>query len=285
MAPAATSIDGTAIAFETQGSELPALVLVHGWSCDRSYWEGQYAPLSAHAQVVVVDLAGHGDSDTARHHFTIASFGEDVAAVVRALDVESVILVGHSMGGDVILEAARQIRDRVRGLVWVDTYDQLEHLQTAERVRERMAPFREDFVNATRAFVRKLFPLSADATLVDRVATDMSSAPLHVALGALEAAMNHGRRVPGLLQQLGLPLVAINPGTPATDVSSLRRHGIEVTLIPGVGHFPMMEAPLEFNRRLLAAVEKLSPSCHHGSESMPDAAVDANTAPKRRPEV
>ena len=179
-----------------------------------------------------------------------------MASVVDALALESVVLVGHSMGGDVILEAARRIRERVHGLVWVDTYSQLEQFQTPEQVRERMAPFRADFVNTTRAFVRRLFPGSADPSLVERVALDMSSAPLGIALSAMEAARSYGWRVPAMLQQLKIPLVAINPGTHSTDVSSLYRHGVEVALIPDVGHFPMMEAPLEFNDRLLAAYEK-----------------------------
>ena len=256
MANSAISNDGTSIAFEAQGSGLPALVFVHGWSCDRSYWEAQFKPLSAYTRCVVVDLAGHGESDTARPDLTIAAFGEDVAAVVRALDLERVVLVGHSMGGDVILEAARQLRDRVRGLVWVDTYDQLDQFQTVDQVRERITPFRTDFVVATRDYVRKMFPRSADVSLVERVATDMSSAPQRIALSAMESAMNYGRRVPALLDALKLPLAAINPGTPSTDVSSLRRHGVDVALMSGVGHFPMMEAPLEFNRRLLKILEK-----------------------------
>ena len=260
MASTATSTDGTLIAFEAQGSGLPALVFVHGWSCDRTYWQAQFGPLSAHAQCVVLDLAGHGESDTARADLTIAAFGEDVAAVVRALALESVVLIGHSMGGDVILEAALQLRDCVRGLVWVDTYDQLDQFRSFDQVCERMAPFRMDFVTTTRDFVRKMFPRSADVSLVERVAMDMSSAPPRIALSAMEAAMNYGRRVPAVLRELRLPLAAINPGGPATDVSSLRRHGVEVALIPDVGHFPMMEAHGEFNSRLLEILEKYKSS-------------------------
>ena len=256
MVSCASSSDGTSVAFETLGSGSPALVFVHGWSCDRSYWAAQIEPLSAHARVVVVDLAGHGDSESSRRDFTIESFGEDVAAVIRALDLESVVLVGHSMGGDVILEAAQRDRDRVRGLVWVDTYDQLDRFRTREQARERLAPFQADFVETTRAFVRGMFPPSADPALVERVVTDMSSAPPRVALSALDAALNYGRGVPERLKQLGLPLVAIDPGSSSTDVSSLRRHGVEVVLIPGVGHFPMMEAPQEFNDSLLEVLGK-----------------------------
>ena len=255
MASSATSNDGTVIAFEARGSGLPALVFVHGWSCDRSYWEAQVEPLSSHARVVVLDLAGHGDSSTTRQDLSIAAFGEDVAAVVQALDLDNVILIGHSMGGVVILEAARQIRDRVSGLIWVDTYDQLEQFQSPERVRERMAPFRADFIGATDAFVRNLFPATADVALVERVVMDMSAAPPQIALSALDAAMNYGRQVPSMLERLGLPIGAINPGSQSTDVSSLWRHRVEVALIPGVGHFLMIEAPLDFNTRLLQLVE------------------------------
>jgi DNA-binding transcriptional LysR family regulator len=54
------SADGVPIAYEVHGQGSPALVLVHGWSCDRSYWQGQVEPLSRHYQVITLDLAGHG---------------------------------------------------------------------------------------------------------------------------------------------------------------------------------------------------------------------------------
>ena len=104
------STDGICLAYEIHGSGVPAIVLVHGWSCDRSYWDGQVAPLSAKFQVVAVDLAGHGESGSGRAAWTIEAFGADVADVVDELALESVILVGHSMAGDVIVEAARRLR-------------------------------------------------------------------------------------------------------------------------------------------------------------------------------
>ena len=54
------------------------------------------------------------------------AFGEDVAAVIRKLDLRRVILVGHSMGGPAILEAAALVPDRVIGLVPVDTFHDVE---------------------------------------------------------------------------------------------------------------------------------------------------------------
>src|SRR5687768_8178230 len=109
-----SSFDGVPISYEVYGSgKSPTLVFVHGWSCDRSYWDAQRIPLSKQYQIVTLDLAGHGQSGMGREAWTIASYGEDVAAVVKELDLEDAILIGHSMGGDVIVEAARHLPKRL----------------------------------------------------------------------------------------------------------------------------------------------------------------------------
>jgi pimeloyl-ACP methyl ester carboxylesterase len=254
----ATSRDGIRIAYEAQGEGSPALVFIHGWSCDRSYWAGQLKPFSRRFKLVAVDLAGHGESGLGRKAWTMESFGDDVAAVVKKLGLTRVILIGHSMGGDVIAEAARRLPGRVTGLVWVDTYKRLGKGRSPEEVEAMAAPLRADFVPATRAFVRSLFRPTSDSALVERVATDMSSAPPTVALGALEYALSYSREMPRTLQRLRLPVVAINPDMPPTDTPSMHRYGVEVILMPGVGHFLMMEDPARFNGLLGTAIGKLA---------------------------
>src|SRR3954470_9990429 len=113
------SADGVHIEYHVYGSGEPAVVLIHGWSCDGNYWKEQIAPLKAKYTVVTVDLAGHGASGTNRVDWSMGNFGEDVAAVVRQLQNQKVVLVGHSMGAPVALEAARRIGDRVVGIIAV----------------------------------------------------------------------------------------------------------------------------------------------------------------------
>ena len=254
----AASADGVAVAYDDRGAGTPALVLVHGWSCDRTYWKGQIESLGRRNRVVTVDLAGHGESGTNRQAWTIAAFGADVAAVVEKLGLERVILVGHSMGGDVIVEAARRLRGRVAGLVWVDVYRKLDAPPTTERIEAFVAPFRADFTGRTRAFVRGMFPATADKQLIEWIAADMSSAPKEIALAAMVSTFNNGREIPAALAELKLPTIAINADQPPTDFESLKRHGVEVVLMPGVGHFLMMEDPEGFNRILGAVMEKLT---------------------------
>ena len=254
----ATSADAVPIEYEVRGEGEPALVLVHGWSCDRTYWAEQVGPLSSHYKVVTIDLAGHGESGLGREEWTIDSFGADVAAVIDSLDLESVVLVGHSMGGDVIFQAARRMPERVRLLVMLDTYRQLDEPRNDEEIDEFVARLESDFPAVTANFVRSMFPAGADSALVDRVASDMASAPPAVALGAVRSSFRHAREIPDLIEQLRIPVVAINPDDGTTDLASMARHGVDVELMPAVGHFLMMDDPETFNALLLAIVSEYS---------------------------
>ena len=86
--------DGVHVQYRVYGTGEPALVFIHGWSCDSNYWREQVAPFSRKYTLVMVDLAGHGGTDGNRSDWTIARFGGDVAA---ALSTVSVTLLGLRM--------------------------------------------------------------------------------------------------------------------------------------------------------------------------------------------
>jgi pimeloyl-ACP methyl ester carboxylesterase len=103
-----------------------------------------------------------------------------------------------------------------------------------------------------------MFPPGADPALVERVANDMASAPPEVAIPAIESSFGYSRRVGGVLDEIRRPGIAINPDNEPTDTASLKRHGFDVLVVPGVGHFLMMEDPPRFNRMLEVAIERLT---------------------------
>jgi pimeloyl-ACP methyl ester carboxylesterase len=248
------SPDDIPIRYTADGTGSPAIVFVHGWSCDRSYWRGQIAPLAARHRVVAVDLAGHGESGTGRRSWTMPAFGADVAAVLEDAGLDDVVLVGHSMGGDVILEAALLLEGRVRGLVWVDTYRSLGELPTPEGIEAFIAPFRRDFVGEVLQLVRGFFPPTADGDLIEWIAADMAAAPPDVALDALRHAISNEGPAIDVLARLDVPRAAINPDYRPSDPVSLGRHGFRTHILDGVGHFSMLEDPVQFNRALEAVV-------------------------------
>lgn len=252
------SADGVPIAYEVHGQGSPALVLVHGWSCDRSYWKEQIQDLAPEYQLVLIDLAGHGDSGLGRKNYTMESFGDDVAAVVQKLDLKNVVLVGHSMGGDVIVEAARKLPGRVTGLVMVDTYKTLGQPSDAAAVQAFIGKFRKDFRGATTSFVRGLFGPNADPKLVDRISKDMAAEPPAVALSALENSFSHESAAESALLELKLPTRAINADNAPTDHESLAKYGVKAFVLPGVGHFIQLEDPARFNRALDSVVKGMA---------------------------
>jgi len=257
MHDTATSSDGITIAFEVTGDGSPALVLVHGWSCDRTYWRGQ-RELADRFRVVTVDLAGHGESGVGRRSWTMAAFGADVAEVVEQLDLDDIVLVGHSMGGDVIVEAALLLGARVRGLVWIDVYRSLDDPLTPEQVEAFVEPFERDFATKTREFIREMFPATSDPALADWVAGDMAAAPPAIAVDAVQHSIANLAAAVAGLDRLGLPVVTIDPDDEPTDVASMARHGVETVMVSGVGHFLMLENPAEFNRALVGVVERFA---------------------------
>jgi pimeloyl-ACP methyl ester carboxylesterase len=243
------------VAYEVTGSAARALVFVHGWSCDRTYWRAQIPFFAQRRLCVSVDLAGHGGSGDGRLSWTMRAFGEDVIAVVRQLALDDVILIGHSMGGDVIVEASLGLPERVAGLVWLDTYRALGQPIAPEEIAEIAQPFRQDFGGATRSLVGGMFRPDADSALVEWIVEDMAAAPPGIAIDALiNSLANEGSAVDGI-GRMAAPVVAINPDYWPTDVGSLQRYGVSTVLMPGVGHFPMMERPEAFNRLLAEVVD------------------------------
>jgi pimeloyl-ACP methyl ester carboxylesterase len=254
----ARSHDGARIAFETWGAGAPTLVLIHGWSCDRSHWAAQIDPLSRRWRVIALDLAGHGESERSRTGWSMAALGENVVAVLDAAGAQDVILVGHSMGATVAVEAARVLRGRVRGLIWVDQYRRLDRFPSTAEVEAHVAPFRADFAATTRDFARSLFATGADRALVDGVADAMAAAPPDIGLALLAATWHHAPKVPALLAELALPVVAVNAPHPLANAESMRRRGVEVIEMPGGGHFPMLEQPQAFIDCLQQAIETIT---------------------------
>jgi pimeloyl-ACP methyl ester carboxylesterase len=250
------SRDGVELAYATHTARGagtgPAVVLVHGWLGNRTYWDAQVDSLTERHDVITLDLGGHGESGAGRTDWNLQAFGDDVVAVVEDVDPEQVVLVGHSMGGDAVLFAARQLGDRVAGLVWVDAFRSLGHEQPAppEAIEAFVAPFREDFDGAIDQFVGRLLPAEADPALAERVAADMKAARREVALGSIGYALNREPAVLAALADLKAPVVALNPADFSADEESLRRYGVEPILLEAVGHFPMLEDAAQLNRVL-----------------------------------
>ncbi|SNC75266.1 Pimeloyl-ACP methyl ester carboxylesterase [Marinobacter sp. es.048] len=257
----ALSFDSERIAYDVAGKGETALIFVHGWSCDGRYWQKQIPVFANGFQVITVDLAGHGHSSLDRSNFTMLSFAKDVKAIIDKEEIDRAILVGHSMGGGVIAEAARLMPGKVVGIVGVDTLQNVAERTPQGVIDEMVQPFEADFRSAAKNFVSSMFPEGSDQQLVNWVIEDMSSAPKGIALSAFRNYL--GQYVNGeaatVFNDIAIPVVSINarlwPTAPEENRKYIKNY--QLFYIEETGHFPMLEKPEEFNMLLRKAINSI----------------------------
>jgi pimeloyl-ACP methyl ester carboxylesterase len=260
VARIAIAPDGIHVQYRVYGSGEPALVLIHGWSCDSNYWREQIPEFKKKYTIITVDLAGHGGTDGNRTDWTMARFGQDVATALAAVPNNQLVLVGHSMGGPVAIEAARLLKGRVIGIIGVDTFKSVgAPLPSKAQVDAIIKPFEADFIGHTRAMVSEhFFAPGADKALAGKIAYDMSLSPPKVGIPSMRAALEYDFTAP--LKDVSVPIVAINSdlGEPVNE-ARIRKvlPKFHAVTLAGAGHFLMMEDPKRFNPALENEIEGL----------------------------
>lgn len=251
----ATSEDGLSVAYSTRGGGATTLVFIHGWSCDRTYWSEQISDLAQDYRVVTLDLGGHGDSGQNREQWTFTSLAEDIRAVVEHLDLDRVVLIGHSMGGPVSLEAAAMLEERVVGVIGVDALHDVSFEYPSEVWQQLLASYDQDFKGTCGEMVRSMFTATAEPALMEQIEGDMCSAPPAIAVALLRRFENFD--FSAAMAAVQAPITVINSAVHPTNIAINREVSphFEAVIMEQVGHFLMMEKPEEFNRHLREVLE------------------------------
>lgn len=265
---------GLALHYEEAGTGSPPLVFVHGFGCDGSDWQHQVAGLQERHRIVTCDLRGHGRSGGADRSCTIEELAEDVGAVLRELALERVVLVGHSLGCRVVLETWARFGGRVAGLVLVDgsvagSGDPAAVLERNRRMIEAVG-----YPEFARATFASMFFDDRHEALRERVLARALrlDAGVGAALRCNNAAWD-AARMQAALAEVRVPLLAVQSTDFTEDLQRFRlRHGqrtrwlrlvealvpaARIEIIPGPGHFVMLEAPQAVNRLLADFVDRV----------------------------
>jgi pimeloyl-ACP methyl ester carboxylesterase len=258
--------NGIRIHYTVEG-EGPPVVLLHGYTLDRTFWEPQVQALRHRYRVIVPDLRGFGESELGSvQTSSMELMADDVRALLDRIAVrEPVVLGGLSMGVAVTLAFVEKYPERVRALFLADgraTVDTTEarraRLELAERVERE---------NSTRAARETIFPLlMAEAAyqrpqLVTHVHA-MAARPSPAAVAAaLRGLANRPDRTP-ILSRITCPALIVvgehDALTPPGEARAMhaRIPGAELVQVPVVGHLATLEDPESVNRAILGFLER-----------------------------
>lgn len=252
--------DGAKLVYEEVGSDEPALVFIHCWSCNREYWRGQVKDLSQDFRLVLIDLPGHGESKPGEKiPDTVEKMAQQVVAVLDHLDLKESILVGSSMGGPIALEVARQRPKRVRGVIGVDTLQNAEFKFPKEMMEEAAAKMEADYARALREMMPRMFTPKSNPKIVEWAIAESQKSDPKVTIPLLRNFEKTDLKK--LFKGAKVPIRSVNalpysPEAQKTDVAVNRKYAdFDVIEMAGVGHFLMLEKPKEFNAQLRRAIQ------------------------------
>ena len=268
------NVPGLNLYYERHGTGNLPLVFVHGYACAHGDWQHQVAFFQTDYSVIICDLPGHGASGRSAAHCSIESCGADVAALLGALELPPAVLIGHSMGCRVILQTYLDAPEQVAGLVLIDGSRMGQGIP--QDVEQHTAQYVQDI--GYTALIQELFaamfveqsPRALKERIMARAFTlpEEVGVPLFVHLPGWDARlMEHALAhvtVPLLVLQstyvtaerVRLSLSA-GATTPWTELVLQHVPTAHIAILPNLGHFPMLEAPVAVNQALATFIAGL----------------------------
>jgi pimeloyl-ACP methyl ester carboxylesterase len=243
------------------GNGRPPIVFVHGFACAHSDWDTQVAYLSPRHQTVAVDLRGHGASPGEAAECSIERYGADVAEVMRALALPPAVLVGHSMGCRVVIEAALQAPRQTAGVILVDGS---QFSAVMKRVLMERFATAEGYVAITNALFNDMFTARSDRIVAGAVVERASRLPRPIGEKMLMDLLRYDvGRLEASLASLRVPVMALQTTfsnekrerstmkegqtTPYLDMLRTIVPSVRVEIIEDTGHFPQLDESARTN--------------------------------------
>jgi len=248
--------NGYHLRYSKMGTGDKIILLVHGFGGDADRWLFTQQPLSSNATVYALDLPGHGQSTKSIQDGSVESLAKTVIAFMKALDIDSAQLVGHSLGGAIALKIA---------LIEPALVSRLDLIASAGLGAEINNEYIQGFISTdSRKEMKKLLQkLVADPDLVNRsLVNDMlqfkrtdgvNAALKTISIGFIGDDGNQSDIMKEELHQLAMPIRVIwgtkDEIIPSAHAESLPPN-VEVHLLDGYGHLVQLEAASEVNALL-----------------------------------
>jgi pimeloyl-ACP methyl ester carboxylesterase len=250
-----TTVNGLKIHSSETGARQKTVMLVHGWTCNATIWAEQAPVLAASYRVLMLDLPGHGRSDSPPDgQFSLDLFARALEAVRAEAHADRLVLVGHSMGTPVIIRYAQLYPQHACALVFIDGLaGNLIPSGRGGAMAAKMAgpegrKFRE-------SIIRGMFCAATTQAIQTKILNMMMSASDATAAGAMGATFDGSLKV-DIIDIPVLGIYAEHSVTARREYLQAHFPKLEYIQIAGSGHFLMLEKPQECNSLLLEFLAK-----------------------------
>lgn len=241
------NINGIELAYARHGKGTP-LVLLHGYPLDHHLWDDVIPLLKDKFDLLVPDLRGFGKSTTVDMPYTMDDMASDIAGLLDELGIQKTAIAGHSMGGYVALAFARLYPERMNRLGLVSSQLLADPPDRMEGRYKTAAEVAEKGISGVVEIMTSKFTSNPQWQTFTRKSMEEQQPAAYI--GALKAMAERVDST-SLLASIGYPVVVIHgnadaliPIDRAREVKDALPNSHLVEL-DGVGHVPMLEAPLE----------------------------------------
>lgn len=256
--------DGVQLAAHVTGAG-PALLFVHGFPLDRSMWQHQLTAIEGWTRIAP-DLRGAGDSETPASGYSMERYALDLIRVLDAVEAQTAVCCGLSMGGYIMFEMLRRHPERVRALMLCDTKSEADTPE-GKRGRDELAGVarREGIGAVATRLLPKLLGRSTatrDQSVVESVRAMVLRSPVDGVVGALEAMRDRSDSTP-LLTQISVPTLVLvgaeDELTPPAVVRPMAQRipGARFVEVKGAGHMAPLEQPAPVTQALVDFLKTL----------------------------
>jgi len=264
MQPSQIVREGSTLRFWLSGSaESPLVVFTHGAGVDHREWRDTLDVVAKEFRVMCWDVRGHGQSQPEGSPFTLARATEDLLALLDAVGAKKAVLVGHSMGGNIVQEVIFRAPERVQAAVLLGCTSNTQRFSRADRWLAsivlwmmKLCPYKlllrkSAGMFSTRpevcAYLREAFEQVSETefrALIPQLLKDLHEEPgykIPVPFLLLHGANDNS----GNIRKLAPKWAHAEPQC-------------EYTVIPNAGHIANMDNPQVFNQLLLDFLHRLT---------------------------
>jgi sigma-B regulation protein RsbQ len=243
------------INYSITGSGDTTLLFIHGWNISQQYWSNQVEKLAGRFKIVTLDLPGHGLSPKVNSYQTPEAMVQEITKLIFQENLETIVVIGHSLGGELALLLWTQVPQKIVGIIGVDNFKDIQFKITPQFQKgfdDYFKKFQHDYSNMAEQFARENIR-STDSLVVQRIVRDYRSADPKVALTIFKAMMPTYENDKAILKALPFPLHIIASDYEPSNEEALgaySKSGYWIEWINHAGHFPMVEQPEQFQQAM-----------------------------------